>query len=185
VRCFVALDLPDPVCNHLAQVTRPLRDRFDVKWVRAEHMHATLLFAGDVPGDVADELAELVHEIALPPLHLHLQDLGCFPPKGIPRVLWAGLHGDVEPLATLQEELTEQAVEIGIERDRRGFTPHVTIGRVKTEFGVLAMLDELRKLASQLRPKPFAASALTLYTSELRPSGPAYEVLTRRLCPVR
>lgn len=183
MRCFVALDLPLPVRNHLANVVRPLHGRYQVRWVEPQHMHATLLFAGDIDDDTTDELAAMLDELPLEPLSLHLEQLGHFPPRGVPRVLWAGLGGDVATVDAMQEELAERAEEFGIERDRRGFTPHVTLGRVKSPFGALALIDGMKELGAKLNPKPFAPTALTLYASELLPSGPVYEVIATRACP--
>lgn len=183
VRCFVALDLPEPVRNHLANVTRPLHGQFDVRWVPPDQMHATLVFAGELADDAWRALAAAIDEVALPPLSLHLQTLGHFPPKGVPRVLWAGLHGDVDAVVQLHADLTARAIALEVPRDKRGFTPHVTLGRLKTTFGALALTGAMQKLAPALRSKPFAPVALTLYASELQPSGPIYEVLHRRALP--
>jgi RNA 2',3'-cyclic 3'-phosphodiesterase len=180
VRLFVALDLPIPVLRHLANVTAPLHPRFDVKWVPPEQMHATLVFAGDVPPEVADELADHIDDLDLPSLSLHLGHLGHFPPRGVPRVLWAGLLGDVEPLTELQAELAALAVDLGVPREKRPFTPHVTLGRVRSNFGAFALADELVRAGANLRTKPFAPTSLTLYESELLPAGPEYRVFTRR-----
>ena len=183
MRCFVALDLPVPVRNHLANVVRPMHGRYQVRWVEPEHMHATLLFAGDIDDDTTDDLASILDELPLGPMSLHLDQLGHVPPRGVPRVLWAGLGGDIEVVDALQAELAERGEDLGIERDPRGFTPHVTLGRVKSPFGALALIDDLQELAAQLKPKPFAPTALTLYASELLPSGPVYEVIATRPCP--
>ena len=181
MRCFVAIDLPRPVRNHLANVTTPLRERFDVKWVRPEAMHLTLLFAGDIDEAAADGLAEAVRSVALPatPM-LSLQRFGCFPPKGVPRVLWVGLDGDVAAVVALHDALAEATAPLGLAADRRGFTPHVTVGRLRSAFGAMALRDQAAALDDQLKPKPFAAEALTLYHSELTPNGPRYEPLVER-----
>lgn len=182
MRCFVALDLPAPVRQHLANVTAPLRARFDVKWVPPDQMHATLVFAGELADDAVDDLKNAVDTVPLPPLSLHLRDLGHFPPRGVPRVLWAGLHGDVDAVVTLQAELAARAERLGVPRDRRGFTPHVTLGRVRSNFGAFALVDELARASYQLKVKPFVPTSLTLYASELLPDGPVYDVLTSRGC---
>jgi 2'-5' RNA ligase len=184
VRCFVALDLPGPVRNHLHHVTQAVRSRFDVRWVGPEQMHATLVFAGELAGDGADALAAIVDEVALAPLTMQLQGFGHFPPKGTPRVLWAGLGGDVAAVTALHDALAARAEPLGVAREDRGFTPHVTLGRVKTPFGALALIDELQKLAPQLKPKPFAVPALALYASELTPRGALHTVLRRRPLPL-
>lgn len=182
MRCFVALDLPEPVRVHLANVVRPLHSRYAVKWVPPEQLHLTLAFAGELPADAVDTLADLVHDAELPPLSLHLEQLGHFPPRGIPRVLWAGFGGDVEAVTRLHQEFVDRAGHLGIEREKRGFTPHVTLGRLKDAFGALALVDEVRKLSAQLNQKPFTPTQLVLYESELRPSGPVHRAIVSRPC---
>ncbi|MGC6488710.1 MAG: RNA 2',3'-cyclic phosphodiesterase [Planctomycetota bacterium] len=180
MRCFVAFDLPRPVCNHLAKVTAPLRDRFDVRWVPPEQMHVTMLFAGDVDAGVVDALADAVERADAPAVTLQLQPLGVFPPRGVPRVVWAGLDGDVDALRRTRDTFEEAAAPLGVPRDKRAFTPHVTLGRVKSPFGALALIDQLAERSEELRPKPFELPSLTLYESQLTPRGPRYEVVTRR-----
>lgn len=183
MRSFVSLDLPAPVCNHLENLTRPLRSRFDVRWVPASQLHLTLVFAGELPDASAGALAEIVRSVELPPLSLHLQQLGHFPERGEPRVLWAGLGGDLEALARLQDELATRAEPLGVPHEKRGFVPHVTLGRVRSPFGALALIDELKQLGASLKQKPFAPTELVLYESELRPAGPVHRPLLRRPCP--
>jgi RNA 2',3'-cyclic 3'-phosphodiesterase len=183
VRCFVALDLPAGVRNHLVNLTQPLRERFDVKWVPADQLHLTLVFAGELDDEATADLVAIVEDVVLPPITLHLEQLGHFPPRGIPRVLWAGLGGDVAAVTALHQELVGAASHLGIEREKRGFTPHVTLGRVKSDFGALALLDELRTAGDNRKQKPFIPTELVLYRSRLRPSGPEHVPLLRRPVP--
>jgi len=183
VRCFVALDLPEPVCNHLANLGARLRERFPVRMVDRHHLHLTLLFAGDVDDPVVDGLAAAVQSVALPPLRLCLRGFGHFPPRGVPRVLWAGIGGDDDALVSLHDGLAARAAELGVPRDARDFAPHVTIARVKSEFGALALVDALAALGANLKTKPFAPTQLGLYASELRPSGPVHRLLVTRSVP--
>jgi RNA 2',3'-cyclic 3'-phosphodiesterase len=183
VRCFVALDLPEPVRNHVANVVRPLCERFALRAVPAAQLHVTLVFAGDIDHETVDALAANVRALDLPPLSLQLQRLGHFPPRGIPRVLWVGLGGDVGELGELQQHLAAAAAELGVEREKRGFTPHVTFARVTSEFGALALVDALQQQSAELRQKPFAPTQLALYASELTPRGPIHRPLVRRPVP--
>lgn len=180
MRCFVAFDLPRPVCNHLAKVTAPLRDRFDVRWVPPEQMHATVLFAGEVDRGGVDALAGLVESVDSTAPTLALQPMGVFPPRGIPRVVWVGLGGDVDALRQTRDRFEQAAEPLGVPREKRAFTPHVTLARVKSPFGVLALIDQLAERSRELKEKPFEAPSLTLYESRLTPRGPRYEVLARR-----
>jgi RNA 2',3'-cyclic 3'-phosphodiesterase len=183
VRCFVALDLPAAVQNHLAAISRPLRDRYDIRWVPAEQLHLTLVFAGELDDEAAGDLVGIVEELELPPMQLQLARLGHFPPRGIPRVVWAGLDGDAAAVTALHDELSAKASHLGIEREKRGFTPHVTLGRVKSEFGALKLIDDLHQLGDELKRKPFAPTDLVVYQSLLRPSGPEHRAILRRPVP--
>ena len=183
VRCFVALDLPAPVCTDLAGLAGQFQKKGDVKWVPADQLHVTLVFAGDVGDATVDALREVVRTIAVPPLSLSLQGLGHFPPRGEPRVVWAALGGDIEALNTLQAQLAQQAERLGLPREKRGFVPHVTLGRVRSAFGALALIDQLKSVGQTLEKKPFHPTGLVLYRSELRPSGPIHTPLLRHPSP--
>ena len=180
MRCFVAFDLPQPVRNHLDAVTAPLRDRYDIRWVPPEQMHLTLLFAGDIDDAGVDALAGAVDRCDAAPLTLSLQPFGVFPAKGIPRVVWAGLGGDVEAVREAKDAFEAIGERLDLPREKRAFTPHVTLGRVKSPFGALALIDQLAERSQDLKDKPFQAPSLTLYESRLTPRGPRYEVVTRR-----
>ena len=180
MRCFVAFDLPQPVRNHLGNVTAPLRERYDIRWVPPEQMHLTILFAGDIDGDGLDAIASAVDRFEPQPLTLSLQQLGVFPPKGMPRVVWAGLGGDVDAVRAAKDTFEAAAEPYGVPREKRAFTPHVTLGRVKSPFGALALIDQLAERSQDLKEKAFQATSLTLYESRLTPRGPRHEVVTRR-----
>ena len=180
MRCFLALDIPLPVRTYLANVAHEHLRAGRVKWVPPEQMHVTMVFAGDIDGDTVDLLRDTVEQVELEPLEFTLSRLGCFPPRGEPRVLWAGLAGDLDALERLQQEILTFTDQADIPRDDRPFTPHVTMGRVKSPFGAYALIDQLAAASDTLRTKPFPATALTLYRSELSREGPVYTSLLRR-----
>jgi 2'-5' RNA ligase len=180
VRCFVAFDLPRPVRNHLGKVVAPLRERYDIRWVPTDQMHVTVLFAGELAHDGVDALCEQVERCDVPTISLALQPFGVFPPKGIPRIVWAGLGGDVDALRAAKEHFEAVAEPFGVPREKRAFTPHVTLGRVKSQFGVLALIDQLAERSDDLKDKPFEVPSLSLYESRLTPKGPQYDVVVRR-----
>lgn len=180
MRCFVALDLPRPVRNHLAKVTAPLRERFDLKWVEPEHMHVTLLFAPELADAALDELRDDVDELDVPSIELSLSGFGVFPPKGLPRIAWAGLAGDLDTVARLHGDLQQIGEHLDVPRERRPLTPHVTVARLRSQFGALALIDRLQELGAELNDKPFHATAVTIYESRLTPRGPRYDVLYER-----
>jgi 2'-5' RNA ligase len=71
-------------------------------------------------------------------------------------------------------------VPLGFDREKRGFVPHLTLGRLRSELGALALLDDLKALGGELRPKPFAPRGLVLFRSTLFPDGPRHDVLVAR-----
>ena len=103
------------------------------------------MFGKDLTPNHAEAIADLVEDIELRPISLFLSGFGAFPPRGLPRVVWAGLGGDTGFVTELQQELTEIAEPYGIEREKRGFTPHITLGRVQGQFGLLALIDQMKK----------------------------------------
>lgn len=183
VRCFVALDLPRPVCNYLAGLAKQFGSKGNVKWVPSAQLHLTLAFGGEMTQESVEALRTELTAIDVPPLSLCLAGLGHFPPRGEPRVVWASIGGDVEALHALYEQVSAVAEQRGMPREDRGFVPHVTLGRVRSPFGALALIDQLKTVGATLRDKPFTPTGLVLYQSELRPSGPIHTPLLRRPVP--
>jgi RNA 2',3'-cyclic 3'-phosphodiesterase len=177
IRSFVAVDIAAPVRAALRALQAELAQAdADVRWVRAEGIHVTLKFLGAVE---ASRL-ERVHAVLIdalsdqPALDLEVRGLGAFPSLRRPRVLWTGLHGDgLEALAgTVEAALTG----LGFEPERRGFTPHVTIGRVNSLRG-WPRLEELFKAHLDENFGASAVDAVIIYRSTLRPDGSVYTPL--------
>jgi 2'-5' RNA ligase len=183
VRCFVALDLPRPVCNYLAGLAKQFGSKGNVKWVPSSQLHLTLAFAGEMEQANVEALRAVLAAIDVPAMSLCLAGLGHFPPRGEPRVVFATFGGDVEALHALYEQVATAAEPHGMAREDRGFVPHVTLGRVRSPFGALALIDQLKTVGATLRDKPFAPTGLVMYRSELRPSGPIHTPLLRRPAP--
>jgi 2'-5' RNA ligase len=183
VRCFLALDLPRPVRNHLAKQAQRFGTKGNVKWVPADQIHLTLVFAGELAETDARAFCDALRDFDPPPLSLSLDGLGHFPPRGEPRVVWAGLSGDVDALIGLQGELAALAERHGVPRENRAFAPHVTLGRVRSAFGALALVDQLEEVGGTLNGKPWSPTDLAFYRSELRPGGPVHTSLLRRPVP--
>jgi RNA 2',3'-cyclic 3'-phosphodiesterase len=184
IRCFIAIELPPDVLRTLADLQTRLGKGRDntAKWVAPGGIHLTLKFLGDTPADrlplVAAGMARVVAEGR--PLALWLAGAGCFPSTERPRVLWAGLSGDVERLAGQQTILQDAMAGLGFAREDRAFTPHLTLARMRD----LAAPDELRRLGAAVRALPvprvdFVAEEVALIRSDLMPSGAVYTILSR------
>jgi 2'-5' RNA ligase len=178
MRCFIAINLDDSLRNEIDESTTGLKTgTWDVKWVPSENLHVTLKFLGETPEDRLKEIHEKLQEISSrhEPCHLHLHSVGLFPDKKRPRVVWIDME-DSEGLIKLQEDVEESFVSIGFKNDIRHFSPHLTIGRVRSLKGKDSLLREMEKL----RDKDFGnigVNKISLMKSELRPTGARYTMV--------
>lgn len=170
-RLFVAIDLPEAVKDHLALLASGIPG---ARWVADDQYHLTLRFIGDVDGLVYDDVMGALDEIRHPPLTLQLRGVGHFPPKGVPRVLWAGVAPN-EDLVDLRNKVERRLVRAGLEPERRKFHPHVTIAR----FGDVHKDRVARFLGANglFRTEPFEAQEMQLYRSYLHDSGALHEIV--------
>ena len=140
-------------------------------------MHLTLKFLGPIDDGPAARVQEVLAGIARrhAPFPLRLEGTGAFPGERSPRVLWVGVAPEPALLA-LQDDI-DAALEVeGFERERRAFTPHLTIGRVKGPDRVDKTMLELEKH----RTESFGAMTVrkvALFESLLRPDGAEYRIV--------
>jgi len=183
MRLFIAVDLDDEARAAIADEQRRLKVAFDdgrssIKWVRADHMHLTLVFLGEVPEARAPAIVDTVNQpVARPPFDLVFAGIGVFPPRGAPNVLWVGAAAGEADSIGLQRELADRVRRLGVEIDQRPFHPHLTLARWKTSRGA----DRSRALAAR-RDGAIArvhVDHATLYQSRLSSAGPTYTPLAR------
>ena len=165
MRLFTAIDLSDDVRRRLDRLLNTLRPEAFIKWSPLDNLHITLKFIGEWPaervGEIEGELSKLVPRA---PFDVEVRDLGWFPHERCPRVLWAGVHGGpvLEQLARDTEELL---ASVGVCREDRPFTPHLTLARIKSAVP----LDSLRSKVNELQPAcmgSFKVSRFCLYRSD-------------------
>lgn len=177
IRLFIAIDLSEDVKDVLLETAVRMADSLPkraIRWVRREQLHLTLRFLGDTAVSQLPKLRQATTQIAsrYQPLQLRLSGVGAFPNRKRPRVIWAGLVGELAPLQKLQSELEDQVVGMGWKREKRPFNPHITLGRVKN-----APLARGLNWQVGLAGLGFGVTAVQLVQSELRPSGAMYTVL--------
>ncbi|MBN2583823.1 MAG: RNA 2',3'-cyclic phosphodiesterase [Planctomycetes bacterium] len=180
LRLFIAVELPEAAQRLLAAVARELRQAdADVKWSRPENMHLTLKFLGDTPEEFVDEVSSSLDAAATGcPRHTAtMSEIGAFPNPRRPRVVWVGLDEPTGRLAALQKAVDEATSDL-VPPDPRGFTAHLTLGRVRSGRNVerLAQLMNGYRLTS---PVEVPVNEIVLIRSELSRSGPTYTPLHR------
>ncbi len=145
VRCFVAVEVDDPrVLGALGRFQAGLvGSGGDLKPVELENIHLTLKFLGDVDEGLLDEVKRVVAGLNFEPFRMALAETGAFPNRRRPRVIWAGVSGGVEELAAIFRELEAGFVGRGVKREGRRFSPHITIGRVRSGRNRDLLMEEV------------------------------------------
>jgi 2'-5' RNA ligase len=186
LRLFVALELPSAVLDGLAAVQDRLRREHAsraVRWVQMSGIHLTLKFLGETPAANRAPIAAAVHQAAAgyTPLSLTAVGLGCFPNARQPRVVWVGLEGDLAALAALQRSVERALAPLGFPPEKRGFSPHLTLGRVRREASAAdaKALGRLIEETSIGLVGAWTADAVSLMRSELGRDGARYTCLDR------
>lgn len=190
LRLFIAIELNDALRGELKRAQKQLQDECSrslvaqnaVRWVAPQNSHLTLKFLGNSKRTqiplLQDALAQVTARFA--PFELTARGLGCFPNTRRPNNIWVGLEGEVQTAALLARQIEEQSARLNFARDKYGFTPHLTLGRVKRE----ASQDERATLGNIVKNFPATtfgtihADAVHLIASDLQPSGPIYTILS-------
>jgi 2'-5' RNA ligase len=178
VRCFVALEIPGTLREHIGSMTGALRaSGADARWVPAENLHLTLKFLGNVREEGLSDIRQQVAAAAA--LHggfgVRFEGMGVFPGRRRPRVVWIGVS---EPLGIvrLQRDIQDNLALLGYLPEKRPYTPHLTLGRVRSQRGIDSMLWEIDALRDTGFGE-FRANSVSLMKSELRPSGAEHACL--------
>ena len=134
IRCFIALPVDAEIRQGVRELVTSLKELpTRISWVRSENLHLTLRFLGDQrEGNLPSLKAALQSACkGISAFTIHYKTLGAFPPKGGPRTLWVGVSGELEVLHRLNDNLARELERMGILPDKRSFSPHLTIGRVR------------------------------------------------------
>jgi 2'-5' RNA ligase len=182
LRTFIAVDLGDAIRNRCVALQETLgRGGAEVKWVGPDNLHVTLLFLGEVDDRDLSALCGAVAEVCatLEPFVASIEGVGCFPNPRRPRVVWVGVGAGRQELVALHDALEPPLLELGCyRREERRYTPHVTLGRVRGEPGGELLGPALARQAAWKGGEVEVGEVLVL-SSELRPEGPVYGVLSR------
>ncbi len=181
MRLFIAIELPEDLKQAIAKVQGQLKAAGAIaNWTRPEGIHLTLKFLGDVEEAKVPEIMAAMAGAAAGTgkLSLKVEGAGAFPNVKVPRVLWLGVRGDTERLATLQAAIEDEMERFGFEREERKFSPHLTLARIKfpkPRDNWAAMVGGIR----DVNIGSFTADHVSLMKSELRRDGAVYTELKR------
>jgi 2'-5' RNA ligase len=174
MRVFLALELPGAIKEHLLTVTKTMSQRVSgVKWVKAEGLHVTLKFFGEIEEKKVQEIGEALHGInkqrlAMP---VQLKEINAFPDLMRPRVIVVTFQEGVDNVKAIFHDIESRLLAADIQKEVRVFTPHITIGRVKDAAPLL------KRNIIALEEKRFLLDNLVIYQSTLTREGALYAPL--------
>jgi 2'-5' RNA ligase len=174
MRLFVAIEIEPAIRKRIDEFVTDLRLKIpEARWVRPEGLHITLKFLGTVADERRALIEEALGSLYLRPVSLSLRGVGAFPSPRSPRVLWVGMQSGPE-LERLAAAVDEQMGSVGFPREKRAFSPHVTMARFnqRPRGNVGALLS-----AAQPAFGTMTANEFHLYESKLSPQGSRYTKL--------
>ncbi|HZS46694.1 MAG TPA: RNA 2',3'-cyclic phosphodiesterase [Blastocatellia bacterium] len=175
VRAFIAIEIPSSIKKNLADVQSHLKTAgADVSWTKPDNLHLTLKFLGEISDSQITIVRSAVNKICekVSAFELEIGDIGVFPNPRRPRIIWAGVSGDLNAVLAIQSTIDSELVSSGFATDAHPFNPHLTLGRIKTpkrtrELLALADVFEIPK-------NNFRVDRIIVMRSQLNPTGSIY-----------
>jgi 2'-5' RNA ligase len=182
IRTFIAVEVGDAIRGAAVALQQRLaRAGAKVKWAAPETMHVTLLFLGEVDERDLHAVCRAVGAAcaSVPAFPMTVEGVGSFGNPKRPRTLWAGVGAGREELIALHAAIEARLLGLGAyRREERGFTPHITLGRVRGEGGAALLAESMRKQEKWIGGECEVGEAAVM-SSELRSEGPVYALLSR------
>ena len=181
VRSFIAVEIPADVRFKIMEYISHLAAKVSsqgVKWVNEAQLHITLKFLGNVSLSVLEGLnVELSRHFArCKPFCVSVGGPGFFPDERSPRVLWMGIDDGARMLVSAADIVESVTARYGFQKEKRKFTPHITVARIKNPSAGRKIFHAVRKL--KVPPiDAFAVNSIVIMKSELLPTGARYSKL--------
>ena len=184
LRTFTAVELGQKQVQTLAAYTQQLLNKFPsgFRWVKAEHLHLTLKFLGEITPKQAETVSAVLAQVCqnFKPFALRIEGCGAFPNWRNPRTIWAGLT-PVKEVQSLHHQMDAALAQVGFQPEGRSFSPHLTLCRV-SDFVDQQCIKGLEK-TMQTSPFPpmdsWEVKEVVFFKSRLQPGGPVYTPLAK------
>jgi 2'-5' RNA ligase len=179
MRTFIAVGISSEAREKIAQIQVELRKGdTDVKWVEPKNLHITLKFLGEVSEDKLSGVIEKTKLAAsgISNFRVHLSGLGTFPNLRSPRVVWVGVSEGKTELKNLSERIEENLSYLGFAKEKREFSAHLTIGRVRSPRGKGKLAKKIEDL-ERCDVGEFSVDKVLVMESQLSSKGPTYRII--------
>ena len=177
IRSFIAIDIDDPSLRKRLEDIEAQLSKLStrIKIVEPQNLHLTLYFLGEIPLNILREVEKILEKIEYQPFRITIEKLGAFPSIYNPRVVWVGVTRGSEHIEKIYNDLISQIRTLGFKPDPRGFSPHITLGRVKSKSR-----DDLIQFLKEHQDIYIGSMEVTeirLKKSVLTSRGPIYSTL--------
>lgn len=180
MRTFIAIELPEEIKRQIEQLQAPLKktDAF-VSWVKPKNIHVTLKFLGEVPEDKIGQVFSATQKAleGTRKFTMSLKGAGAFPNLRRPRVIWIGTGSGEEELSHLAQRIEEEMEKIGFPKEKRKFSAHFTIGRVKSPKNIEKLMEKVQ--SSDFQTEKIEVNEVVVMKSQLHPAGAIYTPLKK------
>ena len=186
VRAFIAIGLPVDSREAIEKISASSAARISgVRWVPPENFHLTLKFLGDVEEAVIPDIQSILNQVTprYLPITCRFGNLGVFPKHQRTRIIWLGVTEGSDQLAKLADDLSIELSHLGFKSEKRKYTPHLTLGRVKKGVGTAQLKDILREEEENTvrlgdSTRLLNINMLLLQKSILTSKGAIYQILS-------
>ena len=175
VRAFICIEVPGSIKKRIESLQQSLKkNAAQISWVKPSNIHLTVKFLGDIPASSIETVRGAVERASRPvdEFEIEIGGAGCFPSPRSPRVLWVGLSRLPEELKQLQSNVENELAREGFPREQKRFSPHLTIGRVRSQPNAAQTAEDL--IAAGFEPESFRATEIIVMRSELNAAGSIY-----------
>jgi 2'-5' RNA ligase len=179
IRAFIAVDIEsDKFRSQILEIQRRILDTgADVKPVAPENIHLTLRFLGEIETTLMEKIVDIMKLIQFQPFEIRFKGIGAFPSMRKINVIWIGLERGQEELTGISRSLEEQLRKLGFSQDKKGFSPHITIARLRSSRNKDAIADLLYE-SKEKSYGSMMAQVIKLKKSVLTPQGPIYSTIS-------
>lgn len=175
VRTFICIEIPASISERIGNLQTKLKAiDAQVSWAKPSNIHLTLKFLGAVETTRIENVARAVQRAVtgINKFEIEISGAGCFPSTRSPRVLWIGLPEVPNALKQLYANLEDDLSREGFAREKRKFSPHLTIGRLRGPKNATQLAELL--IESGFTAERFTAREVIVMRSDLKKTGSIY-----------
>lgn len=180
MRTFVAIPLTEEVHQELAKLQDSLRKSgCDIKWANPANIHLTLKFLGEIDDKQTEDIkASLAQALTgHNSFWIHIAGIGAFPRLSYPKIIWVGIDKGSKECIALARSIEEAVEKLELRKEKRPFSPHLTLGRIRTLNKKPQLISHIEKEKDFASQHKVSVNKIILFQSTLTPKGPIYTTL--------